>query len=111
MSKHERRREYDANRLGELSTVLIDFASDLDDVGLSLNGQPAIIYSGDAPTRAVKTLRLFVDNLKVHEEQTARRNRDTARKAARPGKIRDEMNQMLARLGRLEKELKKIDSF
>jgi len=111
MTKNERRREYTANRLGELSTLLMNLSVDLDDVGLSLNGKPAVIYSGDAPSKAVNTLKLFIDNLKNHEQQTARRERDDARKIARPGKIRDEMNQMLARLGRLEKELKKIDSF
>ena len=111
MTKNARRREYPAKRLNELSTLLTDFVDNLDAVAESLNGQPAIVYCGDAPAKATKTLRLFVRNLVAHEEQTARRERDTARKAARPGKIRDEMNQMLARLGRLEEELKKIESF
>ena len=111
MSKHERRREYDAKRLEELSTMLMNFAADVDGVADTLNGQPAVVHCGDAPSKALKTLGLFVDNLIVHEEQTARRERDDARKAARPGKIRDEMNQILARMGKLEKELKKIDSF
>ena len=111
MTKNARRRVYTTKRLEELSTVLTDFAIVVDTVAGGLNGDPAVVYCGDAPSKAVKTLQLFTENLAGHREQTARRERDADRKAARPGKIRDEMNQMLARLGRLEEELKKIDSF
>jgi hypothetical protein len=111
MAKNIRRRVYTTKRLKELSSVLNNFASVVDHVADKLNGEPAIVYCGDAPSKAVKTMRLFTSNLAAHEEQTARRERDTARKAARPGKIRDEMTQMMTRLAKLEKELKKIDSF
>ena len=111
MTKNERRREYSAKQLEELSDVLIGFASTVDKIGESLNGDPAIVYCGNAPSKAVKTLRLFTENLANHEEQTARRNRDTARKAARPGKIRQEMTEMYDKLSKLEKELQRIQSF
>jgi hypothetical protein len=111
MTKNMRRRVYTTKRLLELSSVLGNFAGVVDTVAGELNGEPAVVFCGDAPSKAVKTLRLFTENLAAHKEQTARREHDTARKAARPGKIRDEMTQMMTRLEKLEKELKKIDSF
>ena len=111
MAKNMRRRIYTTKRLEELSGVLDSFAGVVGAIAEDLNGEPAVVYCGDAPSKAVKTLRLFTENLAAHKEQTARREHDTARKAARPGKIRDEMHQMMTRLEKLEKELKQIDSF
>jgi len=111
MTKNMRRRVYTTNRLKELSDVLTNFSTIVDHVAKNLNGKPAVVYCGDAPSKAIKTLKLFTENLATHESQTARREHDTARKAARPGKIRDEMTQMMTRLEKLEKELKQIDSF
>ena len=111
MTKNERRREYTARQLEDFGDVLMGFAKVADTVGEGLNGDPAVLYCGDAPAKAVKTLRLFTENLVNHKEQTARRNRDTARKAARPGKIRQEMTEMYDKLAKLEKELEKVASF
>ena len=111
MTKNERRREYTARQLEDFGNVLMEFANVADKVGEGLNGDPAVLYCGDAPAKAVKTLRLFTENLANHKEQTARRNRDTARKAARPGKIRQEMTEMYDKLAKLEKELEKVASF
>ena len=111
MTKNERRREYTARQLEDFGNVLMEFANVADTVGEGLNGDPAVLYCGDAPAKAVKTLRLFTENLANHKEQTARRNRDTARKAARPGKIRQEMTEMYDKLAKLEKELEKVASF
>ena len=101
MAKNARRRMYTTKRLEELSTVLTDFAIVVDTVAGSLN----------APSKAIKTLRLFTENLTSHREQTARREKDDARKAARPGKIRDDMTQMYDKLAKMEAELKRIESF
>ena len=111
MAKNARRRMYTTKRLEELSTVLTDFAIVVDTVAGGLNGDPAVVYCGDAPSKAIKTLRLFTENLAAHREQTARREKDEARKAARPGKIRDDMTQMYDKLAKMEAELKRIESF
>ena len=111
MTKNERRREYTARQLEDFGNVLMEFANVADKVGEGLNGDPAVLYCGDAPAKAVKTLRLFTENLTSHREQTARREKDDARKAARPGKIRDDMAQMYDKLVKMEAELKRIESF